>query len=35
MTGTPGAPGDIHDGDVVEVEITEIGTLSNPVKAEA
>jgi 2-keto-4-pentenoate hydratase/2-oxohepta-3-ene-1,7-dioic acid hydratase in catechol pathway len=35
MTGTPGAPGDIHDGDTVEVEIAEIGTLTNPVKAES
>jgi len=34
MTGTPGAPGDIHDGDTVEVEIAEIGVLTNPVKAE-
>ena len=35
MTGTPGAPGDIHDGDTVEVEIAEIGVLTNPVKAES
>ena len=34
MTGTPGAPGDIHEGDVVEVEIAEIGTLSNTVRNE-
>ena len=35
MTGTPGAPGDIHDGDTVEVEIAEIGVLTNPVEAES
>ncbi len=35
MTGTPGVPGDIHDGDVVEVEIEGIGVLSNPVRNEA
>ena len=35
MTGTPGAPGDIHDGDVVDVEIAEIGTLTNTVRNEA
>ena len=34
MTGTPGAPGDIHEGDVVEIEIAEIGTLSNTVRNE-
>ena len=34
MTGTPGAPGDIHDGDVVEVEIDGIGVLRNTVRNE-
>ena len=34
MTGTPGAPGDIHDGDTVEIEVEGVGVLSNPVKAE-
>ncbi len=34
-TGTPGSPGDIHPGDVVEVEISGIGVLRNPVEAEA
>ena len=34
MTGTPGAPGDIHDGDTVEVELEGVGILTNPVKAE-
>ena len=34
MTGTPGAPGDIHDGDTVEIEVEGVGILSNPVKAE-
>ncbi|MDO8749650.1 MAG: fumarylacetoacetate hydrolase family protein [Dehalococcoidia bacterium] len=33
-TGTPGAPGDIHPGDVVEVEISGIGVLRNPIEAE-
>ena len=35
MTGTPGTPGDIHGGDVVEVEIDGIGTLTNNVRNEA
>ena len=35
MTGTPGVPGDIHDGDVVDVEISGIGTLSNTVRNES
>jgi 2-keto-4-pentenoate hydratase/2-oxohepta-3-ene-1,7-dioic acid hydratase in catechol pathway len=35
MTGTPGSPGDIHGGDTVEVEIAEIGVLTNPVEEEA
>jgi 2-keto-4-pentenoate hydratase/2-oxohepta-3-ene-1,7-dioic acid hydratase in catechol pathway len=41
VTGTPGGVGNrrepklfIKDGDLVEVEITEVGTLVNPVKAE-
>ncbi len=34
MTGTPGRPGDLHPGDVVEIEIEGIGILSNPVRAE-
>ena len=34
MTGTPGAPGDIHEGDVMEIEVEGIGVLSNPVRAE-
>ena len=34
MTGTPGAPGDIHDGDTVEVELEGVGVLTNPVKNE-
>ena len=33
-TGTPGATSEIRPGDVVEVEISSIGTLSNPVVAE-
>ena len=34
MTGTPGAPGDIHAGDTVEVEVEGVGVLRNPVVAE-
>ena len=34
MTGTPGQPGDIHPGDVVEVEVEGVGILKNPVRAE-
>ncbi len=34
-TGTPGRPGQLHPGDVVEVEIEKVGTLRNSVKAEA
>jgi 2-keto-4-pentenoate hydratase/2-oxohepta-3-ene-1,7-dioic acid hydratase in catechol pathway len=34
MTGTPGTPGNIKKGDVVEVEIKGIGVLKNPVTAE-
>ena len=33
MTGTPGTPGDIHPGDVVEVELSGVGVLRNPVVA--
>ena len=32
LTGTPAGVGPIVDGDTVEVEITGIGTLSNPVR---
>ena len=32
--GTEGAPGDIKHGDTVDIEITGIGTLSNPVVRE-
>lgn len=34
MTGTPSGIGPIKPGDVFEVEIEGIGTLSNPVVAE-
>ena len=34
MTGTPGTPGDIRDGDTVEVELEGVGVLTNPVRAE-
>jgi 2-keto-4-pentenoate hydratase/2-oxohepta-3-ene-1,7-dioic acid hydratase in catechol pathway len=33
-TGTPAGVGSLHDGDVVEVEIESIGTLTNPVALE-
>jgi 2-keto-4-pentenoate hydratase/2-oxohepta-3-ene-1,7-dioic acid hydratase in catechol pathway len=33
-TGTPAGTGQLHDGDTVEVEITGVGTLSNPVRLE-
>ncbi|HET6797425.1 MAG TPA: fumarylacetoacetate hydrolase family protein [Gemmatimonadales bacterium] len=33
-TGTPAGTAALHHGDVVEVEITGVGTLSNPVRAE-
>lgn len=33
-TGTPSGVGPLHHGDVVEVEIENIGTLTNPVQAE-
>jgi 2-keto-4-pentenoate hydratase/2-oxohepta-3-ene-1,7-dioic acid hydratase in catechol pathway len=35
FTGTPGEPPKLEDGDVVDVEIEGIGTLSNPVRREA
>jgi 2-keto-4-pentenoate hydratase/2-oxohepta-3-ene-1,7-dioic acid hydratase in catechol pathway len=35
LTGAPGAVEPIHPGDVVEIEIPGIGTLRNPVVAEA
>ena len=35
ITGTPSGVGPLHDGDVVEVEIQNIGTLSNPVMKES
>ncbi len=34
ITGTPSGVGPLQDGDVVEVRIENIGTLTNPVKAE-
>ena len=34
-TGTPDGIGPLQEGDVVEVEIPGVGTLSNPVVAEA
>jgi 2-keto-4-pentenoate hydratase/2-oxohepta-3-ene-1,7-dioic acid hydratase in catechol pathway len=33
-TGTPAGTGPLHHGDVVEVEISGVGVLSNPVRAE-
>jgi len=33
LTGTPGGVGPLAPGDVVEVEIPGVGTLSNPVEA--
>lgn len=32
LTGTPAGTSALHDGDVVEVEIPGVGTLSNPVR---
>lgn len=32
-SGTPGQTQEMHDGDTVEVEVSRIGTLRNPVKA--
>ncbi|MBI4234310.1 MAG: fumarylacetoacetate hydrolase family protein [Chloroflexi bacterium] len=34
FTGTPGQPAELHPGDIVEVEISDIGVLLNPVQAE-
>ena len=34
MTGTPGAPNDVHEGDVMEIEIDGIGVLRNRVREE-
>lgn len=34
FTGTSGAPVEIQDGDIVEIEVDKIGVLSNPVTAE-
>jgi 2-keto-4-pentenoate hydratase/2-oxohepta-3-ene-1,7-dioic acid hydratase in catechol pathway len=34
ITGTPSGVGPLQDGDIVEVEIENIGTLTNPVRAE-
>jgi 2-keto-4-pentenoate hydratase/2-oxohepta-3-ene-1,7-dioic acid hydratase in catechol pathway len=34
LTGTPAGVGPLRDGDVVEVEIPGVGSLSNPVKAD-
>lgn len=34
FTGTSGAPVEIQDGDIVEIEVDKIGVLSNPVVAE-
>ena len=34
ITGTPSGVGPLKDGDVVEVEIENIGTLTNPIMAE-
>ena len=34
ITGTPSGVGPLKDGDLVEVEIENIGTLSNPVREE-
>ena len=33
LTGTPAGVGELHDGDVVEVEIPGVGVLRNPVEA--
>ncbi|HUF52196.1 MAG TPA: fumarylacetoacetate hydrolase family protein [Dehalococcoidia bacterium] len=35
FTGTPGEPPKLEDGDVVDIEIEGIGTLTNPVRREA
>jgi 2-keto-4-pentenoate hydratase/2-oxohepta-3-ene-1,7-dioic acid hydratase in catechol pathway len=33
-TGTPAGVGRLHAGDVVEVEVVGVGTLTNPVEDE-
>jgi 2-keto-4-pentenoate hydratase/2-oxohepta-3-ene-1,7-dioic acid hydratase in catechol pathway len=33
LTGTPAGVGPLVDGDTVEVTVTGLGTLSNPVRA--
>ena len=33
LTGTPAGVGPLHDGETVEVEVTGVGTLVNPVQA--
>jgi len=35
LTGTPAGVGPLVDGDEVEIEIENLGRLSNPVRAEA
>ena len=35
MTGTPGEPKNMYDGDIVDVEIEGIGILSNKIKNES
>jgi 2-keto-4-pentenoate hydratase/2-oxohepta-3-ene-1,7-dioic acid hydratase in catechol pathway len=35
MTGTPSGVGPVQPGDVVEIEISGVGVLRNPVVAEA
>jgi len=35
LTGTPAGVGPIVDGDTVEVDVTGLGTLSNPVRTAA
>ena len=32
LTGTPAGVGPIEDGDTITVEITGVGTLTNPVR---
>jgi len=34
-TGTPAGTAPLHHGDVVEIEVTGVGVLSNPVRAES
>jgi 2-keto-4-pentenoate hydratase/2-oxohepta-3-ene-1,7-dioic acid hydratase in catechol pathway len=35
LTGSPAGTGPLLPGDVVEVEVSGVGVLSNPVRAEA